>query len=371
MMSVRARSCDYRRYRRAASKKRGFTLVELLVVIAIIGILVALLLPAVQAAREAARRSQCKNNLRNIGLGCLLHVDTQGFLPSGGWTKFYTADSNRGYGADQPGSWEFNILTYVEEGSLRDLENGISITSADFRVASTKLHETPVSLFYCPSRRAPKLYPAAWGTVNMQGWIRDLTPVAKSDYAANSGDSLTHAGNGFGTDQYWYPGSYNVLNVSTPQWTNTNNCSGNPVSRFCQTGVSHYRSEVKLSQITDGTSSTYLVGEKFISPDMYEELPTTGNGRYGENQGIWSGFEWDNHRVAWNPASAVDPLSYQPRQDTPGVDDPNIYAFGSAHPGSLNMVMCDGSVQSISYDVDQHVHRYLANRFDDQVAELE
>src|SRR3954462_8329120 len=99
----------------------AFTLVELLVVIAIIGILVALLLPAVQAAREAARRNQCKNNLKQMALGCLLHVDTQKYLPSGGWNDRYTADPNRGYGGNQPGSWYYSILTYIEEQALRDL----------------------------------------------------------------------------------------------------------------------------------------------------------------------------------------------------------------------------------------------------------
>src|SRR3954462_10719150 len=115
----KASASDTRCARRA--RESGFTLVELLVVIAIIGILVALLLPAVQAAREAARRNQCKNNLKQLSLACLLHVDTQKYLPSGGWNDRYTADLNRGYGAKQPGSWYYNILTYIEEQALRDL----------------------------------------------------------------------------------------------------------------------------------------------------------------------------------------------------------------------------------------------------------
>src|SRR5438046_2235683 len=111
-------------------RAQGFTLVELLVVIAIIGILVALLLPAVQAAREAARRTQCKNNIKQLSLGCLLHEDAHKYLPSGGWRDSYWADPNRGYGGKQPGSWYYNILAYIEEQALRDLGKGIAFDGA-------------------------------------------------------------------------------------------------------------------------------------------------------------------------------------------------------------------------------------------------
>jgi prepilin-type processing-associated H-X9-DG protein len=345
---------------------RAFTLVDLLVVIAIIGILVALLLPAVQAAREAARRSQCKNHLKQLTLGCLMHVDTHKAFPSGGWGKFYTADANRGYGPDQPGSWYYNILAYIEEQSLRDLGKGLAITSTGFRDASIQLHQTPVTVFHCPSRRTAKLYPQSWGQLYAQGWIQRLGEVNKADYAANSGDSLTHAGNGFGNDQYWVPLSYAEL--ADPKWTPTNDPKNYP--RFYNSGVIYYRSEIGYKNITDGSANTYLIGERFMSPDGYEALLPGGNGFYGDNQGVYAGFEWENHRVAWNPASSYQPQDYQPRQDVPGVDNPGFLAFGSPHAGSMNMAMCDGSVQSLSYDIDRDVHRYLANRLDGQVASL-
>ena len=94
---------------------KGFTLVELLVVIAIIGILVALLLPAVQAAREAARKAQCMNNLKQMALGAQQHESAQGFFPTGGWGCSWTGDPDRGFTKKQPGGWIYNILPYIGE----------------------------------------------------------------------------------------------------------------------------------------------------------------------------------------------------------------------------------------------------------------
>src|SRR5271169_413756 len=105
-------------------KRNAFTLVELLVVIAIIGILIGLLLPAINAAREAGRRMQCANNLKQLGLGCLHHESTTGWLPTGGWNWYWAGDPDRGFGRAQPGGWTYTVLPFIEFKSLYDLGAG-------------------------------------------------------------------------------------------------------------------------------------------------------------------------------------------------------------------------------------------------------
>ncbi len=167
-------------------RARGFTLVELLVVIAIIGILVSLLLPAVQAAREAARRAQCLNNLKQIGVAIMLHVDAHKHLPTGGWGYNWVGDPNRGFDKRQPGGWVYNILPFIEEESLRTL--GSSQTGAAQRAALTELCQKPVSSFLCPSRRTSGTFPLVRGQypqsqVRLQNTdaLLDLS-VARTDY---------------------------------------------------------------------------------------------------------------------------------------------------------------------------------------------
>ena len=135
----------------------AFTLVELLVVIAIIGVLVALLLPAVQSAREAARRLQCKSHLKQLALGSLVHHDRQQFFPSGGWGRRWVCDPDRGFGRRQPGGWAYHILPFIEQEPLHTLGAGAS--DAEKRRLNAARIGTPLPIFYCPTRRPVGAYP--------------------------------------------------------------------------------------------------------------------------------------------------------------------------------------------------------------------
>src|SRR5262245_11722905 len=139
----------------AGRRRMAFTLVELLVVIAIIGILVALLLPAIQAARESARRSKCSNNLKNLALAALNHHDVARIYPTGGWGWYWVGDPDRGYGRKQPGGWAFNVMPFTEEDNrYRSVSDGQSnIVTTQQLNAIRDVVNKPLVLLNCPSRR--------------------------------------------------------------------------------------------------------------------------------------------------------------------------------------------------------------------------
>ncbi|MDC0935451.1 DUF1559 domain-containing protein [Pirellulales bacterium] len=173
----------------------GFTLVELLVVIAIIGVLAGLLLPAVQAAREAARRTECRNHLKQLSLGVLQHHTAHSRYPTGGWVCRMVGDPDAGYGVDQPGGWYYNILDYMELGNVR--AQGAGEPGNRKRRIWRRAVETPVEIAFCPSRRPPAAYPhppyyqgASWDN------IPPTRAVARNDYAINAGDTFTKHGYG-------------------------------------------------------------------------------------------------------------------------------------------------------------------------------
>ncbi|QDT68615.1 Type II secretion system protein G precursor [Planctomycetes bacterium MalM25] len=357
-------------------RQSAFTLVELLVVIAIIGILVALLLPAVQAAREAARRTQCKNQLKQIALACLLHEDTHGYLPSGGWGTRFVADPTLGYGEDQPGSWYYSVFSYLESNALRDLGRDTTRGQQPWKDAILQLIATPIKTFNCPSRRQVALGVRSSTTISPEFRFILNAIVAKGDYAANSGDARRHATVGYSGESMKMPLAVQQVQLGLfTDWPETSN----PDSPDFQTGVSFVRSEITFAKIPDGTSNTYLIGEKFVPPKLYDDNENFSSSESalgdGDNQSMYGGYEWDNHRVAWRPGQVArysrfnaKESDWQPAADNDDSITRALVAFGSAHSGGLNMAFCDGSVQLVSYDIDQLVHRWQANRLDGEVA---
>ncbi|MCC6493008.1 MAG: DUF1559 domain-containing protein [Pirellulales bacterium] len=336
----------------------GFTLVELLVVIAIIGVLVALLLPAVQAAREAARRSQCTNNLKQLGIACQLHVDAYKFLPSAGWGDWWVGCPDRGAGKDQPGNWTYQILPFIEEASRRNIGKGVKCGDPTTRPAITKMVATAVTTFYCPTRRAAQPYP--W--VNQGN--RNFDPpelAAKTDYAANLGDFRLSIGTDVGPDTLADAESYQ-WKFSGPIFSLKAAAYGSQASG--STGVIFQRSEVKLAEISDGLSNTYLLGEKNMNPDAYETC-LTGN----DDQSMYNGYDRDNMRTTYvYPPGFEGKIApqYPPEPDTPGAEF--TWSFGGPHSGGWIALFCDGSVHFLPYEMDVIIHQRLGNRLDGEIA---
>ncbi len=359
---------------------KAFTLVELLVVIAIIGVLVALLLPAVQAAREAARRMQCQNNLKQMGLGSLNHESSYGFYPTGGWSYDWGPDPDRGFGEKQPAGWMYNLLPFIEQANLRDLGAGQAYGSAGRQAALTQLVQTQVPAYLCPTRGITDLPLTRWNSPvkNMGSYLRPLgesTGLFRGDYAANAGTTTFYDGASWINGPSALNGDYDAAEAAFQTKLSQvpmNFCQTPSTglelnwARHCQDGTVFVRSEVEIQQIEDGTSNTYLIGEKHINPHEYAGGTSTSTDSlsFNTNQAAYCGYEWDNYKVAWSFLTDVESNQedFQPRSDTPGLKETKLW--GSAHPGGFNMAYCDGSVHNISYDVDPFVHSYSASRND-------
>ena len=335
----------------------AFTLVELLVVITIIAILVALLLPAVQSAREAARRLQCVNNLKQIGLACLNHEQRQGFLPTGGWGDYWAGDPDRGCSNKQCGGWLYNILPYLEMQALHDNGMDGNNISGDFDAAKAGNYtgsgaslrytsgigltiQTPVKFYYCPSRRQPVLYYADdchYNNLTNAGRPQPLM-TGQSDYVASAANTYPNhiwndgaAINGVG---YHCPSlvigdgsvtigsQYNQSPYGTPGYNEWYDGACPPTC----TGVISHRSMIRLRDITDGASRTYLAGEKYMMPDSYTPMTAADPEDFGSDQSYDHGCDYDTCRfTGWMHDNYA---ACQPQQDQPGIS--NLNAFGSA-----------------------------------------
>jgi prepilin-type N-terminal cleavage/methylation domain-containing protein/prepilin-type processing-associated H-X9-DG protein len=295
--------------------RKGMTLVELLVVIAIVAVLILLLLPAVQFAREAARRCQCANNLKELALACMTHESSIGHLPTGGWGWHWVGDADRGFGKDQSGGWLYNITPFLESTQLHELPaDGIPDQQTAPQVSgATEMVQRTLDVINCPSRRMGLFLATSQtyfrNTNNLNGKY-----VGRGDYAANAGDQET----------FNFAGPPSLIRVvqGLYRWE-TQNTLGLLNDGRVMTGISLQRSEIRLRHVKDGDSLVWC-----------------------------NAMTANNYRVAYNP----------PQQDRRGGLDTHI--FGSAHATVCSMAWCDGHVSPLSYEIDPQVHRKNANRSD-------
>ncbi len=368
----RGRNGDEKRFSRFA-----FTLVELLVVIAIIGILIALLLPAIQSAREAARRTACANNMKQMGLALQNHIDAQKILPSDGWGWWWVGDPNQGFGAKQPGAWTFSLMPFMELQGV--WANGKGLDGTNLLDAIRKTCKTYVDVYRCPSRRAStQLFRdnADLIAYNCSDHNDPERLITRGDYAANRG-SITPVnwgqGNGVygdecGPDKGSSTDIYsNGAKMSWPKMSGTfltynEDGTSMPGTSPRYNGVFLIHTAFAPKDITDGLSHTIAFGEKFCEPGTYLGGVIGGNRGMGDSyevECLFSGFNNDNSRCTKFP-----PKMDSKRAESDLSASEYQWLFGSAHSSIMNFVYCDGSVHSISYTVDRTPFRRMGGRCD-------
>jgi len=374
----------------------GFTLIELLVVIAIIGVLIALLLPAVQKVREAASRTQCANNLKQIGLAMHNFHDTYGLFPNQGGQAF----SGIGYDSSgtplgikyQTAGWLFQILPFIEQDNLYKLSDLMPVgttpltgaTNFDWIVdpngvtgpggfdgprGSYCIHNntsntgparlTPVAIYHCPSRRSPTVFPnPSNGGFNNRN---DYASVAPGVVTMNKNSAGQIEEDTFGLIYGW---------SSTDPLPKPNN-DGQYGQKHGVIGAGNeWKGAVvrhTFASIKDGTSNTMMVGEKLVPTDQY----ITGNA--ADDTGPFEGTDADTVRSSatlqtmgpggsWGAVPPANPSRDKPSNQYNNGDTWTCsMQFGSAHPADINAVFADGSVHNIKYGIDPDVFNALGN----------
>ena len=306
-------------------KQRGFTLIELLVVIAIIATLVALLLPAVQQAREAARRSTCKNSLKQIGLALHNYHDTHGVLPSGSIMLLNAAGTTyNGHGW----TWHSSILPFLDQGPMYDAIQGPSGMGHESGgvddVKQGIVGKAPLTIFWCPSQP-------------------DVTDgVQKNQYAPSNynGNIGTLIGNGTGDD--CYNGSINSRATMEA-----------PTSVGClnANGIFYPNSSVRFRDVTDGLSNTFFVSEVIDSGGDADRL---GGGGSDRKHGFSNGADG-------NPPSEMSEYLIATETNDP-INGYAEEAAGSYHKGGAQFAFGDGSVHFLSENMDMTTYRALSTR---------
>jgi prepilin-type N-terminal cleavage/methylation domain-containing protein len=297
-------------------KRSGFTLLELLVVIAIIAVLIGLLLPAIQVVRESANRAQCQNNLKQIGIAFHDHINSYGFLPTGGgyWSEdrtVFPAGSPTGYPTDfntQMWGWGYQILPFIEQNELYSVTPGsLPANSSAGPFGDIKIASTYIKTYNCPSLRGATIFP-----YSQAGWSSLVGKRAMGDYCANGGTTL---------DSYDGP----IVPI------NGQHCYG------VYPGYS-----LPIYSCTNGTSNILLVSEKYLN-----NADVTTSSQENDDQGWTDG--WDNDTIAFAEGAGSTPIV--PSRNANGLNGIGWY-FGGPHPTSVQAVLCDGSVRSVSYNVD-------------------
>jgi prepilin-type N-terminal cleavage/methylation domain-containing protein len=320
--------------------RRGFTLVELLVVIAIIGVLIALLLPAVQAAREAARRKQCVNQLKQMGLASHELLDVYKTFPSAGigpWPPITLSGNAVKSPDDQEIGWGFQILPYMEQQAIHKIRSPVpNATNVPAVFVERLIGNQGVWYYFCPSRRPPSTQER-----------RFLMDYASSVPTHKNLEATTPPV--FDWLEYWC-----TPEGQTTAWDHNRNLAG--TAKCTALGIiartPRYGTATRPEQVVDGLTSTMMYGEKWIRSTAYD------TGEWYDDRGWTDGYDPDVTRSTALP----------PRPDDP-VDDANDpFAMGGTHPSGFNACFGDGAVHFITWDVDPIIYNRWGNRQDERPA---